>query len=300
MAKDKNPNPDKELEKYRDDSGVSVRKMDIGLWLAENRHRIWKIAVGFLIALSAFFFVYSVYGYVIYFLSGNPTEQTASESLAKSPRQVTEDLQLFPVQVFKSDNHYDLAVKTVNPNAKFLATIEYCFRQDGQDTACGADFLLPGEEKYILALARDLNGTTAGVSFTISRVAWRRVDMRQIPDWNQFLSDRLNFAVSDIALSLASASGSAASSGLNTLFFNIKNQTAYAYYEAPLNILLFSGSELVGVNRYSLNNFLAGDSRTVSLSWVGNLRGANRAEIKPAINIMDDNVYLKYQGTGVK
>lgn len=296
MAKDKNSNPDKDLEKYHDEGGVSLRGMSFGLWLAENRRRIGKIIVVLLFALCAFFLVYSAYGYITYFLAGDPEAQSDASNLAKSPRQLTEDIQLSGVQVFKSDGHYDLTARTVNPNTKFLSKFEYCFRQDGLDVACGADFLLPGEDKYILALARDLNGSAAGVSFVITSNSWQRIDSRQIPDWASYAASRLNFAVSDISLSLAGASGSLDRDGLNSLSFNIANQTAYAYYEAPLNILIYSGSELVAVNRYSLNNFLAGDSRSISLSWVGDLRGASRAEIKPAINILDENVYLKYQG----
>jgi len=80
------------------------------------------------------------------------------------------------------------------------------------------------------------------------------------------------------------------------LEFKITNQTAYAYYEAPLQILLYSGSELVGVQTYSVNNFLAGEKRNVNLSWPGGLQTVSRTEVKPNINILDDDVYLKYQG----
>ncbi len=103
----------------------------------------------------------------------------------------------------------------------------------------------------------------------------------------------------DLNFSAGSVSGLSDKVNLNTLDFSVKNQTPFGYYEAPLNIFLYSGSEIVAVNRYILNNFLPGETRFVKMSWPGNFGSANRTDVVPDINIIDDGVYLKYQGSGV-
>jgi hypothetical protein len=290
--------PEIDLEKYNNEDTVSLRAMEFGLWLARNRQKIKKTIIGFLFAVCAFFFIFSAYGLFNYFLAGDPNKQVTTNNLLLSPRNMTIKLEAAAPEIFKSDGHYDLAAKVRNPNDNFSSTFKYCFRQDGYDVACGEAFIFPEEEKYILALARDLDldKGTAGVSFAISDISWRRLDARRIPDWARYAAERLNFSVSDLKFTSAERSDLSEKVALNSLEFSIKNETPYGYYEAPLNILFYSGGSLVGVNRYLLVDFLSGENRNINLIWPGNLRGVNRTEVVPDINIMDEGVYLKYRG----
>jgi hypothetical protein len=300
MSKEENPNgqnKDIDLKNYNGESQGSLKRMNFGLWIAEHRRRIIKTIIIFLIALSAFFFIYSSYNYIVYFISGDPNSQMINNNLSFAARQVTTDLEIAPLQVFDNDGHSDLVVKVSNPNEKFMANFNYCFTMKETGVSCSQTFILPGESKYVFALAQEISGSRSELSFNISNVFWRRIDAHQIPDWGEFANQRLDFAVSGLNFSSAAVSGLSDKVNLSTLDFSIKNQTAYGYYEVPLNIFLYSGSEIVAVNRYILQNFLAGETRMINISWPGSFRMVNRTEVVPDINIMDDNVYLKYQGT---
>ena len=297
MSKNKNIDGETDLKKYRDSDGVSIEHMNFGLWLSENRRRITKIVIIALIAISAFFFIYSSYHYIVYFITGDEQELLDGGNLLMSPRNITEDLEISVPQIFSSNGGYDMAVKAKNPNIKFSAAFKYCFVQGEEQIACSNGFILPGEEKYILAMGRKLEKGPAGISFEISDFSWQRLNSRQIPDWEYFSFSRLDFSIFDIDFNPASTTSTADKVSLNYLEFFIKNQTPYSYYEAPLNILFFNGSELVGINRYLISDFLSGEERQIRLSWPGDLRRANRTEIKPDINILSDSVYLKYQGS---
>jgi hypothetical protein len=294
MAKDKNSNQDADLEKYRSLSGVSLREMNFGLWLAQQRRTMLKIFTGFLIAVCAFFLFYSSYNYIIYFMSGDPF---VIGGVPLSPRQVTTALEIAPVEILPSDGHYDLAVKIKNPNDKFLGTFHYCFTAGGRDILCSSGFILPGEEKYLLGLGlgQDL-ASSVGASLKIVDVSWLRLDAHQIPDWSSFAAARLNLAVADLDLNPAAASGLSDKVRLNYLQFSVSNQTPYGYYEVPLDILLYNGAQLVGAQSYRLTDFLPGAKRAVNISWPGRLDSVTRTEVRPDINILDDSVYLKYQG----
>ncbi len=299
MSKEENlngQNKDIDLKNYNDEADVSLKRMNFGLWVAEHRRRIIKIVIIFLISLSAFFFIYSSYSYIVYFISGDPNSELINNNLSFASRQVTSDLETAALQVFDLDGHSDLAIQVTNPNDKFMANFSYCFKQGDKDLACGKSFILPSEKKNILALAQAFSGSRSELSFSISDIFWRRIDAHQIPNWADFLGQRLDFAFSDMNFASAAASGLSDKVNLSTFDFSVKNQTAYGYYEAPLNIFLYSGSEIVGVNRYILQNFLPGETRSVKIIWPGRFNSVNRTEVIPDINIMDDNVYLKYQG----
>lgn len=285
-----------DLKNYEDQTGLSEKKLNFGLWIAENRRKIMKIIIISLVAISAFFFIYSSYNYIIYFISGDPNAQIISNNLTVSPRKVTEDLSVSSVRALANDGRYDLTVQISNPNAKFMANFDYCFKKGETDIVCGSSFILPGETKHVVELAQPYSGSISEISFSVSGIFWRRIDTRQIPDWAAFFGQRLDFAIFDLNYAPASVSGLSDKVNLNTLDFSIKNQTAYGYYEAPLDIFLYSGSEMIAVNRYILKNFLPGETRTVKLSWPGQFVSVNRTEVVPNVNIMDDSVYLKYQG----
>ena len=295
MAKDKNLDKDIDLKKYNDPSGLSVSEMDFGLWLSENRHKLLRILTIFLIVLSAGLFIFSSYYYVIYLSSGGNTS-LVTNNIVSSPRQVTADLLIDPVQVFTGENSYDLAVKLTNPNDKFTANFQYCFTQAGQNLTCGDAYIMPGEVKYVLDLAQVISGTPGDIVFQTSHIFWQRIDAHKIPDWGSYASSHLNFVITNQTFTPAASNSLSNKVGLNTLSFTVQDQSAYGYYQAPLDLLFFNGTTLVGVNRYDLENINSGETRQVNITWPGSLPGVTQTQIVPDINIMDPSVYLPYTG----
>lgn len=295
MKKDKKDNID--LSKYNDLSGVSLKEMNFGLWLSKNRKLFFRLIIGILVVISAFFFIYSSYHYVVYFLTGKTTENLMElNNLLPSRRNIAENIIIAQPQIFKSGQNYDIAVKISNPNDKFTANFNYCFNQGTENVICNTSFILPGEEKYILSLNKELPAPSVPVEFVIENLFWQRVDAHNIPDWEKFKTERFNFSIENLHFASASESGLSERLSLNALEFNINNNSAFSFYEAPLNILLYNGSELVGVNRYLVTDFLADQQETVRIAWSDNLPIVSRVEVAPEINILDDSVYLKYQG----
>jgi len=296
MAKDKNFKSEKDLKKYDNLDNLSLRDMNFGLWLSQKRQTFLRILIGILIVLCVFFFVYSAYNYVIYFMNNDPVVEV---SIPSSPRQVTEDLQVSAVEILSNGRSHDLMATIKNPNEKFAGTFNYCFMSGANSILCRSDFILPLSEKHIIALSQDLASGSEVISLTASDVVWKRFDVHQISDWQLFASTHLNFAVTDSNFKPAATNGLSDKVDLSAFDFSITNQTPYGYYQVPLNIFLYNGSTLVGVQRYFLANFLPGEIRKVKLSWYDNLNNVTRTEVEPDINILDDNVYLKYQGATV-
>jgi len=285
MKKDKN-NHEIDLNKYQDLNGLSVDKMNFGLWLSENRSKIMRIIIVILIAVSAFFFVYSTYNYVVYFLDKSNDSATVDTGVT-SPRNVTAELVVNTPQLFKSGETYDIIATISNPNDKFVAHYNYCFSNESVDIYCGSSFIMPGEQKYISALGQTIAKGSISASLKLSNVSWQRIDSHEITDWSVYANDRINFNIENIQLNL---------SELDSLEFSITNRSNYSYYEVPLNIVFYNGQEIIGTNRTVVKLFLSGETRNVHLTWPGGLSGVTRTDIRPELDLLNDGIYLKYQG----
>jgi len=310
MVKDKNPEEfnyvsnekhglnykiknDPRLEKDKDLSGISWRQLNFGLWMAENRRNITRGITILLILISAFFFIYSSYSYVIYFLSGPIDNQTENQVL--SPRNFITEMEIGSLEIFRNNNSYDLAIRLENSNDNFTAEFNYCFYQGETDLKCDKGFILPSEKKYLLALGINLSDSLA-TSFKIDDIFWRRINRREIPDWQEFFNQRINFEIVNVEFLNASRSGLSENIRLNSLEFNVINNSPYSYFNVPLNIFFYNGSSLVGVESHLAKDFITGENRSVKMSWPGDLGIVNRIEILPQINILDNDVYLRYRG----
>ncbi len=298
MSKDKNSD-EIDLNKYKDLDGLSLKKMNFGLWLSEHRSRIMKSIIIFLIAISAISFAYSTYNYIVYYITSSSAEEEAAAARTNlvSQRNIVTDLLIGVPIAFKSSEAYDLVAAIKNPNDKFSATFQYCFLNNETVISCTNGFILPSEEKYIFSLGQKVEAYSGNVKVELRDISWKRFDVRLIPDWKSFSSSHINFNFEGINLALANESGLSEKIGLDSLEFSVSNRSPYSYYQVPLNITFYNGTELIGVNRYIVENFLAGETRQVRLSWLGGLSSAARTEIRPELNLLDDSIYLKYQGS---
>lgn len=288
MPKNKN-GQDIDLNKYRDPSGLTLGKINFGLWLSEKRKTISKILIIALVAISVFFFSYSIYNYVLYFLHQDDPEVVPVT--VNAPRNQVVDLVVSDTQALKINGSYDLISSVQNSNDRFRADFHYCFLAAETEIFCDQGFILPGEKKYLLALNREVPSGIEAVTLQIEDVNWKRIDNREIPDWSTFYQNRLNFSFSGIKMTPSGTSG-----GRNYLEFTVSNDTAYSYSQVPLNIIFYKDQQVVGANRYVANNLMSGESRPVRLSWLTTLAGVNRSEISPDLDILDESIYLKYQG----
>lgn len=297
MVKDKNPDADKGLKNYHDLGGLTVEEMNFGLWLSEKKHLMKKIAFFFLLAVTIFFVVYSVYAYTLYFLQSREAKNLFADPAGEIVyRSVISDLEPSNLQVFQNSNRYDLAVNVRNPNDKYISSFSYCFTLAAVDIVCGRTFLLPGASKYVLVLNQELPAGASGLEFKITGANWQRVDAHRIPDWSQYAASRLNFAIANINFSHAAENSLTAKVPLNSLAFTITNQSSYGYYEVPVSILFYNGDSLVGVNNYLFKDFKSGETRRAELTWSGNLEGVKGVVIVPDLNISDDKIFLNYSG----
>jgi len=302
MTKEKNDSFQIDLNNYKDSEGLSLKKINFGLWLINHRRHFFIALVMSLVLLSVFFYSYSIYHYVDYFFGSGVKEQQTLNELgtdnmpideAQRLKNLAKPLIVGQVGIIERGGQSDMWAIVKNPNLNFTATISYCFNLAVEELACGDDLLFPGEEKNVLSLGNKIS-KTSNVSFVLKGTQWNRIDPHKISDWPSYYNERINFVVSNISFKDGPQSGLSDKKSISVLDFTIKNDSAYNYWEVPLDIILYSGSIPTVLQRYSVSEFMSGEERSIRVVWPNAIGSVSNTKVVPIINILDDNVYIKY------
>lgn len=291
---DKNIN----LSNYRDMEGDSLRRVNFGLWFLKNRRAFFLSIVLALILLSIVLYSRVFYNLYVY-IKNRPEEIRALRELATisvnfSTTRSAKDLEVAGPQSFFHNGDYDFVGRVKNPNNNFFVFINYCFLDGDKELACSSANILPNEDKYLAIFSVDLDSRLSNLKFIIKNTNWQRVDAKKYGDWDSYFKERSNFTVSNNKFD-SNSSGGIDSSSNNNLSFSIRNNSPYNYWEVPLLIVLFNYDSVVGVNRYTVREFMSLDEKKVNLSWSNSISSSDRIEVIPEVNVLDDNNYIKYK-----
>lgn len=279
--------------------GVSMSKLKTGLWIAKYRHRLWQIFILLLVAVSVISWGYTIYGFGSYLLVGMNQDSQMMKDFVKNGvigheylvKMEAKDLIVSETRILSNNGKYDLYALIKNPNLKYFGSFSYCFTVIGEEKSCGTDFILPGEQKYVLALAKDFTNRPSTAIFSITNHSWQRINNHNIPDWKKYRADRLNISVKNAVLTPADTNEISEKINLNTLSFTALNNSAFSYWEAPFTIILSGGGKIINVNRYVINDFISYDTREIKITWPGAISPVSSLSITPDINILDNGVY---------
>lgn len=302
MKKENELNRSIDINQFKDREGITLGKLNFGLWVVSHRRSFIVGFIVFLLAISAIFYGYSLYSYIDYFFFGGKKEREAINQLADDQailniqklRNTATPLQIGSLQVFGHNGRYDFLVKITNPNKDYASSFSYCALSGETELACEVGFILPSESKYFPILNRELAGFPGGLTLELKDQGWQRIDAHQYPNWPEFSKNHLNFIITDAKFKSAKQTGISDKLELDTVEFSISNQTAYGYFAVPLNIVVFAGTTPVGVNFYSLNNFTSGQTQKIKIVWPNSLPAVDRVEIYPSLNILQKDIYIRY------
>lgn len=286
----------KALRKYKDLDGLSDRYLNIGLWLAENRKKMKQILVIFLLVFSASTLSYSIFHYVNYLLYGRAEDREMIKGItedtidSKYLRQVMSpnNLLFYYTRSFFVQGRYDFLTKIYNPNERHTATFYYCFEEVNRELACGNSFILPGEEKYILELNKQIDSGVGAINFVIKDINWQRITAHVISGYDAYRAERLNFKIETLDFNVKD--------NFYHLKFSIHNLSSFNYVEVPLQIILFSNEREIGANRYVVKNIKSKEKLELSILWPAGQEKANRLIIEPEVNILDENIFIPFTG----
>jgi hypothetical protein len=292
MSNGKSPKKLKSINSYQDPTDLSPKNLEIGLWIATNRKLIYKTLIIILASIAAGFLLYSGYGYFYYFVFGQEQDRTLESSMdgvdlaAYRAQNTPIDISYNQARVIANNGGSDFIVHLKNLNDKQSATFSYCFKA-AESEACGSNFILPSEEKDVVLINSNIKSVSGIANFEIKSINWQKLKAGEIPDWNTFKSQRLNFIISQPKFSTYGTN-------VNYLEFDVTNNSSYSYFEVPINIIINRNGEIMAINRYVLEGLNSRETKSIRLSWpeAVNLSGAITAT--PELNLLDNSIYKPY------
>lgn len=302
MTKKDRAKKEAELKKYEDPDGISVEKMNFGLWLSTNRSVIIKGVILFLIIVAVFSLLYSGYNYIHYFLYGRDADKALTQSLTENQINTQayrdanspQELQVGNLSTFAVQGKYDFLIPLENLNAKHFSNFSYCLQNNsGENIVCGDSFIMPSSEKSLIILGKSLKNSPSNLKFVITNLSWQRLNNHEISDWSSYAALHLNVDISDVKYVAPEGNNK---TPFHSLTFVIKNNSPYHFSSIPLDIILKNNTGITGVNSFKVDNLWSSESRSVSLSWPAGGERVNKVEIIPDVNLLDSNIYLPYRG----
>lgn len=216
-----------------------------------------------------------------------------SDLRAYSSATAAKDLDAGPATAVPSvDGAYDYHAVLANPNADWWAEFTYAFASSAGETDSAEGFILPGEEKPVVAYAVDAPSAPRSVSLKISDVVWHRVDHHVTGDYGQWIEDHVGFDVQGATFGRVELNDDT----IARVSFSVTNDTAYSYYEPVMVAVLTRGSTVVGVTGTTLSSLDAGESRDVDINWFGSVPNANKVDVYVSINPFDISAYKPLEG----
>lgn len=273
------------------------RWLKISYWYATNKVLLRRILIGALIAFCVITLGYGLWGFFDYYVLSYAKEKRMFDELvsfraytrewigAHAPRP----LEVGKVYVFTAKDKYDFLVKIENSSPLYWAEFDYQFSYSGRESGTYMGFTLPGEEKWLAGLALASDSRPSNAKLDITDISWHRVDAKEVPDYESFVSEHLNINISDIEyLSEVSLDKGSFAKTL----FTAKNSTAYNYWQVGFYIIAYRGATPSAVNYVVLDKFRSGESRDVEVSWFDSLSQVSKIEVVPEVNIFDETNYM--------
>lgn len=283
--------PDKE----RGPDQVSNFNLKLSYWYVSNKLRLKQALVAFLIIANVSLFAFAGYRAVkILFFDDkilNQSLQNLTQQLIDYEhfRQVNYPAELEIIDfdaVNIGGGEFDYVAKVKNLNPKHIARqAVFELVSGGSVIASRTTFIYPEEEKYIMFFNQQ--GVSATANLRVSDVAWRRINQPE-----KFFPERLMFEINNVDFQTARETGLRGELPISTLTFDVANTSAYGYWTVGVYIALYSGSQVVGANYISLDNFMSGETKEAEVRFYENIPAVSRVDVVPEVDLLDSESYI--------
>jgi len=272
-------------------------QLKFATWYVSHKILLKKIFIGFLIFLCAIFWGFGLYGLINYYFIEGPSFNLAMRELSRgvdfsaiNKALQPKGLELGTTTIFSSGKgRYDFVGKVFNSSSNWRAEFTYNFLVDGVARPEKSGFILPGEEKYVFDLGVSAEARPRSATLEIKNFKWQRIDAHEIPDYDAWQEDRLNFLVTDVKFTPAAVGESIP---ISRASFMVRNATAFSFWDVGFEIFLYRGSSIASVNYVTLEEFRSGQNRSVEVSWFETLPSITQVKVVPEVNIFDSKAYM--------
>lgn len=204
---------------------------------------------------------------------------------------------------------YDIVSMVENPNAQWVAYVEYAFELNGEMTETVRAMIPPESEIPLVALGVELEGGSGVARVDFKEIDWVRPRIEVIDETvsgqsvQEFYLERSDVVVTNAVHGRASSGPVAEGSGLapsQTAVLTtaeLTNQSPYSYWDATFVIVIERAGTPIAVNTTTLKGFESGETRDVVVRWFGSVPTDGDVVFYPTYDVFDKTVYMEIDDT---
>jgi len=280
---------------------LSEDRLKWGYWWVTHKVQVRQWFIVFMVLLDTVLVGYAGYGFVDWFFLSGARERAAIGQMVKNPidyaffRNSAKPVALGVEDTLilqSGDGVFDFSSKVINDNTKWWADFNYRYvlnEDQNSSPKMTYGFVLPGDSTYLSTLGWKA-GSTPSVRLEISNMQWHRVSPHvTFPTYESWKAEHLNLVIEPEPFRPALGSDPL---HVSKAVFKVTNDSAYGYRTARFFVMLLSDTAVVGVNDVTIGRLLAGESKSVEVSWLTDLPTVTNVEIMPIINLMDPKIFV--------
>jgi hypothetical protein len=279
---------------------LSEEQLAWGYWFVTHKIMLRRVLVAVLIVFSVTTLGFSGY-YLALDILNAPARQAQLVALVNSglnpavaAAQAPRPLSLSNAQVIVTQGKYDFIGSVTNPNQYYAADFTYRFAGGSFAATPADDFILPGEQKFVVQLGVASGTRPSNASLEIMNTTWEKIDRHQYPDWNDFVTEHLNLPISNIAYT-PEIQLSKDEPPIGKTSFTITNDTGYGYYGLRALIVMYRGPAIVAINSTTFDSLPPNESLDGEVTWYENYGAVTQIKVFPEVDILNDASYIRVQ-----
>jgi hypothetical protein len=279
---------------------ITEKQLKWGYWWVTHKLQLKALLTIFIGIIAFSLLGYAVYGFADWFFGSGVAERAAIAQMANQPtgypaiqaRAQPQQVSIEPASVLVSGaDSYDLVSRVLNPNDDWTAMVTWHFEVAGRPVdEPRMTTILPNGANWLVELGYKSADVPVGTQLVVDDFAWRRLDKHRIrPDWPSWSGERLDIRLTDVEYRPPAADDPLS---VSRATFNVVNSTGYSYWRMGFVVSLLDQGSLVGINRVTVSQLRAGETRPVDATWFSALPNVTDVQVTPEINILDESVYM--------
>jgi hypothetical protein len=279
---------------------LSEKQLNWGYWFVTHKIMLRRILSAVLIVFSVATLGFSGYSLALDIMNA-PLREADLVALVKSglnpavvAAQAPKALSLSNVQIIVTQGKYDFIGTVNNPNQYFAARFAYRFTGGSFATTPENEFILPGEQKFVMQLGVASATRPSNASLEIMTTSWQRIDRHLYPDWSDFAAQHLNFPISDISY-VPEIELDKDKPPIGKTSFTITNDTGYGYYGIRAMVVMYRGPAIVAVNSTTFDSLRPNESLSGEVTWYENYGAVTSIKIFPEVDILNNASFIRVQ-----
>mgnify|MGYP007094904685 CR=1 FL=1 len=285
-------------------NNLSDDDLKVSYWYVTHRILLRKIGIGALMIFSLGILVYGIVNLVNFYSAGEQDNANVTADVSKEKLNVEllaeaskpKDLTVGETKVLKGKKgHVDFVTELFNPNIQWtVQSFEYYYLIGEDKTEMRTEFILPGQEKYLIFYNHPSNTTSVNAQLVIENIEWDK-----IANFQSLQDKMLVFEFEDAKVLAATNSGLSAEEEISTVSFDILNKTSYSFWEPRFVVLMTRGDNIIAVTDLYVDGLATGEKKAESINMFQSLPSSTKLQIVPDINILDPAVFKGFDvGSG--